>query len=75
MQLWLLQIVLSGWFSSMFLVIPVSTAWPSPMIRFLFDSSVSMVSRVSGCVVVGYGSNETMFGLMKMVLALSIWCS
>ena len=33
-----------------------------------------MVSRVSGCVVVGYGSNDTMFGLMKMVLALSIGC-
>ena len=50
------QICFSGEFSSMFLVNPVSTAWPSPMIMSLFDRSVSMVSRVSGCVVVGYGS-------------------
>ena len=58
----------------MFLMNPVSTAWPSPMIMSLFDRSVSIVSRVSGCVVVGYGSNDTMFGLMKMVFAFFSCC-
>ena len=42
------------------------------MIMSLFDRSVSMSSRVSGWVVVGYGSSDTMFGLMKMDIAFSI---